>query len=116
MVKKENEIQPIKIEHFKGGRGCVTKLPCIENGDFTANAEVIGQLILPPGASIGYHEHVGNEEMITILSGKGKYIDDGKECVLTAGDVTICNSGHKHSFENCEEKEDLVLFAVVIKE
>lgn len=115
MVKKANEIKPVGIEHFKGGNGIVTKVSCIGEKDFTEYAEVISRLILPPGASIGYHQHVGNEEMITILSGEAKYVDDGKEYFLTAGDVTICNEGHEHSFENCMEKDDLILLAVVIK-
>lgn len=115
MVKKYSDIRHVEIDGFKGGAGILTKVPSIEPGEFTENADVISKLILPPGVTIGYHQHVGNGEVITVLAGEGKYTEDGKEYIVHAGDVTICNDGHWHGFVNLSETEDLALFAVVIR-
>lgn len=116
MVKKFEDIKQVKMDNFKGGKQYVTKIPSIEEGEFSEYANVIGKLVLRPGATIGYHEHKGDGEVMTILSGEGKYIEDGKEYMLSTGDVTICNEGHMHSMENASETEDLVIFVAVIKE
>lgn len=115
MLKKKDTIKPTIIENMKGGKKYVQKYSSIGDGDFTENAEVVSRLVLIPGASIGYHEHVGNEEVITVLSGTGHLTDDGEEFDLQAGDVTICREHHHHGIENTSESEELVLMAVVIK-
>lgn len=115
MRKQKSEIQPVILESMKGGKKYVRKYSSIGEDDFTSNADVVAQLVLIPGASIGYHEHVGNEEVITVLSGTGHCVDDGEEYDLAPGDVTICREHHFHGIENTSETENLVLMAVVIK-
>lgn len=115
MYKKRENIKPIILEHMKGGEKYVQKFSSIGTDDFTGNADVVARLVLIPGASIGYHEHVGNEEVITVLSGSGRCTDDGTVYTLRPGDVTICREHHQHGIENFSETEDLVLMAVVIQ-
>ena len=115
MLKRKEEIKPIMIEQMKGGKKYVQTYSSIGEDDFTKNAEVVSRLVLIPGASIGYHEHVGKEEVITVLSGQGTLTDDGEVFELHAGDVTICREHHFHGIENTSETENLVLMAVVIK-
>ncbi|MGI5931978.1 MAG: cupin domain-containing protein [Eubacterium sp.] len=115
MYKKCEEIKPVILEHMKGGKKYVQKFSSIGTDDFTENADVVARLVLIPGASIGYHEHVGNEEVITVLSGSGRCTDDGEVYSLHPGDVTICREHHQHGIENFSETEDLVLMAVVIR-
>ena len=115
MLKNKKYIKPIVIDKMKGGKKYVQKFSSIGENDFTQNADVVSRLVLIPGASIGYHEHVGNEEVITVLSGHGKLIDDGKEFDISAGDATICREHHHHGIENISKTENLVLMAVVIK-
>ena len=115
MHKKKETIKPVMIENMKGGKKYVQRFSSIGEDDFNPNAEVVSRLVLIPGASIGYHEHVGNEEVITVLSGTGHCVDDGEEYELEAGDVTICREHHHHGIENTSETEELVLMAVVIK-
>lgn len=115
MLKRAEEIKPIIIEEMKGGKKYVQKYSSIGEDDFTKNANVVSRLVLIPGASIGYHEHVGDEEVITVLAGSGKLTDDGVEYEIHAGDATICREHHFHGIENTSETEELVLMAVVIK-
>ena len=67
---------------------------------------------LEPGASIGLHTHIGNSEVMYILSGSGKAICDGTEEQLAHGDCHYCPQGHSHTLIN-DGTEDLVFFAVV---
>lgn len=67
---------------------------------------------LEAGASIGYHKHETNSEIMFVVSGKGKVLfDDGVEYV-EAGQSHFCPKGHFHSLIN-EGPEDLVFYAAV---
>ena len=63
------------------------------------------QLTLPVGSSIGLHTHTGNCEIIYVLSGSGRCIDDDAEYPITAGMCHYCPEGHTHSIVNTGETE-----------
>ena len=67
MVKKYSEITHIFNEHMKGGDGTVEVIPSVVQGEYESDANVIARLILKPGCSLGMHEHIGEEEIITVL-------------------------------------------------
>lgn len=47
--------------------------------------------------SIGYHQHLTNEDTYVIMSGHGMFKDkDGKDYPGKAGDVTIVRKGESH--------------------
>jgi mannose-6-phosphate isomerase-like protein (cupin superfamily) len=69
-----------------------------------------GRLI--PGASIGYHKHEMNEEVIYIIKGNAKFLFDDTVEYVKAGECHFCPKGHSHSFIN-ETDEDIIFFAVV---
>lgn len=52
-----------------------------------------------PGSAIGYHVHTNESETYYILSGTGKFNDNGKEITVSAGDVTFTGTGEGHSIE-----------------
>ena len=55
---------------------------------------------LEPGASIGYHKHETNSEVIYLLEGEGHVLyDDGEEKLLP-GQAHYCPQGHSHSLIN----------------
>lgn len=61
----------------------------------------ISWLTLQPGDSIGYHQHVSNEDTYIIVSGQGSFKDkDGQERPVKAGDVTIVRKGESHGLAN----------------
>ena len=113
MVKKFQDIKPVIIENMKGGEGLVEKTSSIEVGEYNSDARVITRLVLRPGVSIGRHVHMGDEEIMSILRGKARYYEEGKEYILEEGDVTICLNGQEHSIENASETEDLEIYVVV---
>lgn len=115
MVKKYDEITHIFNEHMKGGDGTVEVIPSVIKGEYESSANVIARLILRPGCSLGMHEHIGEEEIITVLKGRADYNDNGESACLEAGDVCICKNGGRHSIANASAQEELELMAVIIQ-
>ena len=115
MLKKKEDIKPVIIENMKGGEKYVQRYNSVESDSFTGNADVVARLVLIPGATIGYHEHVGNEEAIMVISGTARCTDDGEVYEMHPGDVTICREHHFHGIENASADGDLEIYAVVIK-
>ena len=73
----------------------------------------VSWLRLMPGDSIGYHQHVTNEDTYVIVSGEGVFKDkDGKDKPVKAGDVTIVRKGESHGIANTG-KEPLVFVDVI---
>ena len=70
---------------------------------------------LEPGASIGYHVHRGETEVVYILDGMGTVQDDDRTCDIFACDSFITPSGHGHALENTGDR-DLVLLSVIIRD
>ncbi len=56
-----------------------------------------------------YHDH-DFTELSYILSGKGKYVIDGKEYKVEAGDFVVCNPGVKHIHMVTNPKEPTIEF------
>ena len=107
MVKKYSEITHIFNEHMKGGDGTVEVIPSVVQGEYESDANVIARLILKPGCSLGMHEHIGEEEIITVLHGTAEYNDNGESST-----VESCG---RHSIANASPSEDLELMAVIIQ-
>ena len=59
--------------------------------------------ILPPGVTVGVHEHTGDEEYYYILSGEGVMILDGERIPVRPGDITAVYPGGSHGLENTGE-------------
>ncbi len=52
-----------------------------------------------PGSAIGYHVHQNESETYYIMSGEGKYNDNGTVTEVHPGDVFFCGAGEGHSIE-----------------
>lgn len=68
--------------------------------------------LLHPGASIGFHKHETNSEILFIVDGRGTVIDDDQEVAVEAGQCSYCPKGHSHSLVNTSDA-DLRFYAVV---
>jgi len=99
-------IDEIRMPEFKGGvKDFVARMYVDELGKI-----MLGKL--EPGASIGYHKHETNSEIIYILDGTGKVLYDDSVEMLATGDCHYCPKGHSHSLIN-DSRNDLRFFAVV---
>lgn len=106
MIIDFKDIEAATVPNFKGGE----KEYHVQTAD-DGKVKIMRGL-LHPGASIGYHKHEANSEIIFVLSGTGHVLcDDGTETVA-AGQVHYCPMGHSHSLVN-NGTADLVFLAIV---
>jgi len=100
LLKKPTELKRGPLERCHGGAGTL---------DFTVvmdGRECDGQKlrflhddVLPPGASIGVHEHT-HEEHYYVLSGRGTMTLDGRTFPVAPGDIASVYAGGSHGLLN----------------
>jgi mannose-6-phosphate isomerase-like protein (cupin superfamily) len=112
MVIHRNEMKIEQKEKMRDGEGTVTITHFVD-GATMQNARMLAELFLPPGASIGYHQHNNETEYFSFISGTGTANDNGKEISVKPGDVMVTGNGACHSIKNTGT-ETLVIHAVII--
>ena len=55
---------------------------------------------IPVGGEIGEEKHAHVEQILSLQSGTGKTVLDGKETVVNVGDVIVVPPGTKHNLTN----------------
>lgn len=113
MVRTVKDMGVNHYENMRDGVGTVTAVKFLEAADSYGAGSFFGRAVIPPGGSIGYHQHTGEFEVYYILDGAAKVVDDGKEYVLHAGDMMQCRDGSSHSIENIGDT-DLCFLAMVL--
>lgn len=108
MIIDFREIKETVVEKMRGGEN-YAKLNRLD-----IDNKMIARITLDPNSSIGYHTHVDDEEIIYVISGEGKCIDNGEELVIKTGQVNYVPRGKSHSIINNSDKE-LVLLAIILK-
>lgn len=106
MIIDFNKIEAVKTSEFMGGKG-----------DFfiKSQKDELNNIMcdtLAPGASVGYHKHVAESEIMLVLKGSGEVKYDNCIMPVSAGQCNYCPKGHSHSLTNTSD-EELVFFAVV---
>lgn len=79
----------------------------ISNTDFNPTVFYVSKCKMTTDGINHDHDYT---EIAFILSGKGKYIIDGKEYPVEAGDLLICNPGVKHKHVVTNTKEPTIEF------
>ena len=114
MIKKKSAQEIEKRENMRGGTGEITVRHYLKPSEIKARTRLCAELILPPGASIGLHDHVDEDEIYIIQKGQGLMTDGGREFPVAAGDAILTGQGASHSVKNTGA-EDLIITAVIIK-
>mgnify|MGYP000525174637 CR=1 FL=1 len=70
MIRRKNDVRVRPVENAQGGEGTVTFYDWLLPEEAAGHGRVFSKLVIPPGASIGYHEHEGEFEAYTVLSGE----------------------------------------------
>ncbi len=111
MVKHET----LEIRHeLRGGKGDAYLYTILGEEGLLGHGTTYARVVLPPGCSIGYHQHVGNTEPYYILSGCGIFTDaDGSRIEVKPGDVCTIEPGQSHGMENAGD-EDLVFMGLIL--
>ena len=113
MIRRSGEMKTEVRERMRGGEGAVTIRHYFNREDFTANVRLCASLRLPPGASIGVHQHEGEDEVYLVTRGTG-ILDDGRtRTPVSAGDAVLTGRGESHAIRN-SGPDELELIAVIV--
>lgn len=99
--------------NMRGGKGEVEIRHLFEPGEYRGRARLLAKVTIPPGASIGLHEHGEEEEVFYVLKGRGRITDDGVTREIGPGDAAVTGGGRAHAVEN-PGGEPLELLAIVL--
>jgi len=113
MIKKPEEMKIQVNEKMRGGNGITKMTHLFTQDELKGHCRICARIELQPGCSIGYHQHIDEEEIYYILQGKGTVNDNGELKEVTAGDAVLTGDGAGHSIENTGT-DPLVLMAVIL--
>lgn len=104
MIRKAAQLRHNDEVNLKGGNGVVEIVNFLEATESCGVGRLFAVSIIPPGASIGYHQHQGDFEIYYMLKGQAHVVDNGVEGILEPGDCMVCYDGDSHSIENRGEE------------
>ena len=98
------------------GKGVILFRRMWDTEDFLTNWEFIDHCVLPPGTSIGYHQHNMIEEVYYIVSGSGRITVNDHTWDVTAGDAIPCTLHDSHGlYNNGAEDIELIVCSCAIE-
>ena len=100
MIKKNADMEREVRERMRGGIGSVEFVHIFRKQDLTGKARLFARMRLPPGSSIGFHTHEGEEEIFYILSGEGEVRETEMPVSVGPGDAMLTGGGAGHSIAN----------------
>lgn len=114
MIRRNEDYKREERYNMRGGKDKVIIEHLWEKDELCGRARLFARITLPPGSSIGFHDHVEEAEVFFIIKGKARMRDQNHETVLKAGD-SILTSEAGHSVEN-EGNDPLEMLAVILPE
>lgn len=100
MVKQKEEVLLERKPSPFDGLGEITVRSLLDGEEMYNKGRVFAHTTVHPGAEIGYHVHNNESETYYILSGKGKFNDNGVVRTVTSGNVTFTGAGQGHGIAN----------------
>lgn len=107
------EQNTVSAKNKAGGKGEIFITHLLTPKEMVGKCEMFARVRIPVGASLGVHQHVGNNETYHILQGTAAYTDNNEIYMVQAGDTTFCAEGDRHGIEN-NGNEDLIFIALII--
>ena len=114
MVKKHSEQETEIRKNMRGAPGEVTVRHYFKKDEFGARCRLCAELRIPPGAGVGRHEHIDEDEVFIIQQGRGIITDAGKEVEVQTGDAILTGKGAVHAIRN-DGDIDLLVTAVIMQ-
>jgi mannose-6-phosphate isomerase-like protein (cupin superfamily) len=96
-----------------GGKGVCFWKQLINGMHLGGHLHCVEYVVVPPGASIGWHTHERTEEIYYILSGRATMDMDGHPREVAAGDLITTPLGASHALANPTE-QFLTVFVVEV--
>jgi len=114
MIRRKGERAEEKRVRMRGGKGEVMVRHYFMPEEVRALTRLCAELVIPPGAGIGVHDHTDEDEIYIIQKGKGRMTDGDREIEVSEGDAVLTGQGASHSIQNTGN-EDLVVTAIIMK-
>jgi len=114
MIRKKGTYEVDVRENMRGGMGAVRIEHFWKKDELETNVRLCARLILEPGCSIGFHEHVGEEEVFIVAKGRGRVMDGDESVVVEEGDTILTGNGAGHAVEALGDTP-LELIAVIVR-
>jgi quercetin dioxygenase-like cupin family protein len=114
MIKNFHDLPGVeRIIH--NGKGTAKSVQLFGEEDFETKLRYISYTSIPPGSSIGFHEHKDErEEIYVILNGAGLFTLNNSQKRVKKGDVIVTQSGFRHGLEN-DSYKSLEVFIFWVK-
>ncbi|HHZ20487.1 MAG TPA: cupin domain-containing protein [Firmicutes bacterium] len=113
MFRDEKGLEVEYREKMRGGDGTVAIRHLFPKDELGPHCRMMARITLPPGASIGPHDHTGERELYHIIRGKACLEENGKTYTMVPGDSSITGGGGVHALRNIGD-EPLELLAVIV--
>lgn len=113
MIRRKENCRAEQVANLRGGKGTIFIDHLLEQEDFAKAGRLFAVNTVKPGCTIGEHTHQGDFEVYVIVSGKGRFSDNGQVSEVGPGDVCLTRNGERHAIENTGT-EDLIFTAVII--
>jgi len=117
VIRRKEDVYSEKKPSPFDGTGEIT-VRSLLNGpeELYQKGRVFAHTTVYPGSGIGYHVHQNESETYYILSGKGMFNDNGKQILVSAGDVTFTGTGEGHSIEALGDEPIEMIALILYKE
>ena len=115
MIRRNEEIKVRDSVNARGGNGIVHFYDFMMPEDAEGHGRLFSKLVLPPGASIGEHQHEGEFEAFYVIEGNPTVTDNGEAVGLNPGDMHLCKNGSSHSVAN-NTNTDVILIALIMND
>lgn len=113
MIRKLNDMPVEDRPNLRGGLGTIQFRHAFKPGEFTAKTRLCATLLIPPGATIGSHAHVNEDELYYVLSGTGLLDDGSAKTRINPGDAVLTGGGASHAVIN-DGPATLEILAVIV--
>lgn len=93
------------VVHDHDGTGVIRAHRILQRLPAPGGVDFIDLAVLPPGTSIGVHQHKDDEETYVILAGTGTMTLDDEEFTVSAGDVVANRAFGRHGLANVADHD-----------
>ena len=113
MIRRKEECNVEIKKAMRDGPGQVIQTTIASKEEMLNNARMFSKLYFEPGCGIGMHEHNDECEIFLVNKGELTYYEDDNEYLIKEGDITILESGHRHSVIN-KSNQPAELIAIIL--
>ena len=99
IVQKKSMKGEVKTA-MRDGPGSITLTDLTGGKGTCKNCRMLCDVVIPPGAGIGHHDHKTETEYYIMVEGTAEVNDNGTRVTVGPGDLVITGDGASHSITN----------------